>query len=87
MGMPFWMHLGGLCSQQAGGRKGNLYACNGDERFSIQNASSTETYSGTLTLEVKFVVDLGTANTGISFKKRHSLAALLNPETGRAGNP
>lgn len=41
-----------------------------DERFSIQNASSTETYSGTLTLEVRFVMDLRTTNTGISFKKK-----------------
>ena len=59
-----------------------------DERFSIQNASSTETYSGTLTLEVRFVVDLRTANTGHQFQeKRHSLAALVNPETGKAGKP
>lgn len=41
-----------------------------DEKFSIQNASSTENYSGTLTLEVRFVVDLRTTNTGISFKDR-----------------
>lgn len=29
-----------------------------DEKFSIQNAASTENYSGALTLEVRFVVDL-----------------------------